>query len=77
MLSQCLSNPAILSVFGPDNDYQVVSGRIVRVEEVVDQAHQPKAAGENDELIFGSELLEQILLVLLGDGQFGVGGGWL
>jgi hypothetical protein len=37
------------------------------VKEVRDKAHQAQAAGEDNELIFGSEFLEQGLLIFLAD----------
>ena len=67
MLSQCFSDPTIFSHVGTDHNKQVISCRIVGVEEVVDQAHQAKAAGDNDKLIFGAKLLEQVLLIFLGN----------
>lgn len=35
------------------------------MEEVCDESHQAQASGEDHELIFGSELLEQDLLIFL------------
>jgi hypothetical protein len=35
------------------------------MQEIVDKAHQAKAASNNDKLIFGTKLLEQSLLVFL------------
>jgi hypothetical protein len=65
MFSQCLSNPAIFSLIGSDYDNQIITGRIVGVEEIVDKAHQPEAAGDDDKFIFSAKLLEQVLLVFL------------
>jgi hypothetical protein len=67
MLGQCFANPAIFSIFGTNYHNEVISSGIVGVEEVGDQAHQPEATGENDELIFCTELLEEGLLVFLGE----------
>ncbi|KAI6775463.1 hypothetical protein HG530_002221 [Fusarium avenaceum] len=65
MFSQCLSNPAVFSLISSDDNNQIITGRIVGVEEIVDKAHQPEATGDNDKLIFSAKLLEQVLLIFL------------
>jgi hypothetical protein len=60
-----LSNPSILSVVCTDHDYQVVSGGIIRVEEVGDNTQEAEATRHDDELIFFAELFEYFLLELL------------
>jgi hypothetical protein len=65
MLRQCLANPHILAVVGSDEQYEVVSGGVVRVEEVRDYAQQAEAAREDDELIFLAQLFEDVLLEFL------------
>lgn len=52
MLCQRLANPHILAIVGSDEQDEVVSGGIVRVEEVRDYAQQAEAAREDDKLIF-------------------------
>lgn len=65
MLGQCLTNPHILAVVGPDEQYEIVSSGIVRVEEIGDYAQKAEAAGEENELIFPAQLIEDVLLELL------------
>jgi hypothetical protein len=48
MLSQRLANPHILAVVGTDEQDEIVSGGIVRVEEVCDYPQQAEAAREED-----------------------------
>ena len=66
VLGQRLADPSILAVLGADDDDEVVPGRVVRVQQVGDEAHEAEAAREHNELIFGPELLEERLLVFLG-----------
>lgn len=65
MFGQSLSQPAILSFFSANYDDEVVPSRIVGMEKIRDKAHQAQTTGEDDELIFCTELLEEVLLVLL------------
>lgn len=65
MLRQGLSNPAIFSLFRPNDYYQIVSGSIVAVQQVGDQSQEPEAPGQDDKRIVASELPEQMLLVFL------------
>lgn len=65
MFGQRLTNPHILAIVGPDEQYKIVSGGIVRVEEVCDYAQKAEAAREEDELIFPAEFIEDVLLKLL------------
>ena len=62
---QGFSNPSILSIVCADDDYQIVSGGIVRVEKVRDYAQEAEAARKEDELIFLAEFFEYFLLELL------------
>ena len=66
LFGQRLTDPAILPLVCADDDYQVATYRIERVKKVCNNAQQTKAARKDDELIFGSKLGEQVLLILLG-----------
>jgi len=46
MFRQRFANPAIFSLVGSDNYNQVVSSRIVRVQEISDKAQKTKASGQ-------------------------------
>jgi hypothetical protein len=65
MLCQRLANPHILAIVGSDEQDEVVSGGIVRVEEVRDYAQQAEAAREDNKLIFLAQLFEDVLLEFL------------
>ncbi|UKZ60515.1 uncharacterized protein TrAtP1_001790 [Trichoderma atroviride] len=65
MLGQCFANPVVLTLVCADEDDEVAPGGIVGVEEVCDKAHLAQPAGQDHEFIFGSKLLEQLLLVFL------------
>jgi hypothetical protein len=61
------TDPLILAIICPHNQDQVISRRIIGVEQVRHEAQKPKAPGEDNELIFTAELVEEVLLVLLGE----------
>ena len=65
MLGQGLADPDILAIVGPHEEYKVVPDGIVRVEEVRDYAQKAEAAREEDELIFLTQFVEDVLLELL------------
>jgi hypothetical protein len=65
VLSQRLTNPYILAIVCADEQYKVVSGGIVRVEEVRDYAQEAEAPRQEDELIFFAKLFEDVLLKFL------------
>lgn len=65
MLRQGLSDPAILSLICPDDQYKLVLTRIVGVEEVGKESKEAEAACENNKLILVFELLEDVLLIFL------------
>ena len=65
MLCQRLANPYILAIISSDEQDEVVSGGVVRVEEVRDYAQQAEAAREDDKLIFLAQLFEDVLLEFL------------
>jgi hypothetical protein len=65
MLGQRLANPHILAVVRTDEQYEVVAGGIVGMEEVRDYAQKAKAPREEDELIFLAQLVEDVLLEFL------------
>lgn len=65
MLRQRLSDPAILPVVCRYEQYEVVTRCIVRMEEICDESQKTQAAGNDDELVFLSQLLEYLLLVFL------------
>ncbi len=48
-----------------DDDDEVVAGGVVTVEEIRDRRIRPRPLRNDDEFIFGPELLEKVLLVLL------------
>lgn len=58
MFGERLANPGVLPIVGTDNDDQIVPCRIVRMEEVGDEADEGEASRQYDELIFFSELLK-------------------
>jgi hypothetical protein len=66
MLGEGLTHPGILAILGTNDDYQIVPGGIVTVEQVGDQPHEAETAGQNHELILAAQLLEEVLLVLQG-----------
>lgn len=59
------SDPAIFSIVGSDQDYQIIPNSIVGVQEVRDDADQPQSAGEHDELTIGSKLGEEVFWISL------------
>jgi hypothetical protein len=65
VLRQRLADPDILAVVGADEQYEVVPGGVVRVEEVRDYAQQAEAARQKNELIFFAQLVEDVLLEFL------------
>jgi hypothetical protein len=65
VLSQRLANPDVLAIVCTDEQYKVVSGGIVRVEEVRDYAQEAEAPRQEDELIFFAKLFEDVLLKFL------------
>jgi hypothetical protein len=65
MLGQRLANPDILAVFGANEQYEVVSNGIVRVEQIRDYAQQAEAPRQEDEFIFFAQLSEDVLLEFL------------
>jgi hypothetical protein len=65
MLGQRLANPHILAVVGADEQYEVVSGSIVGVEEIRYYAQEAEAARKEDELILLAQFVEDVLLKLL------------
>jgi hypothetical protein len=65
VLSQRLTNPYILAIVRANEQYKVVSGGIVRVEEVRDYAQEAEAPRQEDELIFFAKLFEDVLLKFL------------
>lgn len=66
MLCEGFANPIILTVFSTDEDDKTIPGGIVRVEKVADNVQKTEAAGEDDEDIFRTEKIVQVLLKLLG-----------
>jgi hypothetical protein len=65
VLGQCLPDPGVLTVLGPDDEDEVVACSVIAVQKVGDEPHQAQAPREDDELIFGADLLEEILLEFL------------
>ena len=65
MLGQRLANPHILALVCSDEQDEVVTSGIVRVQEVRDYAQQAEAAREDNQLIFLAQLLEDVLLEFL------------
>jgi hypothetical protein len=65
VLSQRLTNPYILAIVCADEQYEVISGGIVRVEEVRDYTQEAEAPRQEDELIFFAKLFEDVLLKFL------------
>lgn len=65
MLSQCLSDPHILAIFGANKQDEVVSSGIVGVKEVCDYAKQAEAPRKEDKLILFAQLFEYVLLKFL------------
>jgi hypothetical protein len=65
VLRQRLADPDIFAVVGAEEQYEIVSGGVVRVEEVRDYAQQAEAARQEDELIFLAQLVEDVLLEFL------------
>ena len=63
MFGEGLTDPCVFPVFCTDDDDQVVPCGIVGVGEIGDEADEAQAAGQDDELIILSELLEELLLV--------------
>jgi hypothetical protein len=61
------TDPLILAILCPHNQDQAISRRIVGVEQVRHKTQKPEAPGEDNELIFAAELVEEVLLVLLGE----------
>jgi hypothetical protein len=65
VLGQRLANPDILAIVCADEQYEIVSCGIVRVEEVRDYAQETEAPRKEDELIFLAKLFEDVLLEFL------------
>jgi hypothetical protein len=65
MLSHGLANPHILAIVGPNEQHKIISGGIVRVKEVRDYAQEAEAARKEDELIFLTQFVEDVLLEFL------------
>jgi hypothetical protein len=65
VLGQRLANPHIFAIVGADKKYEVASGGVVGMEEVRDYAQQAEAPGEENELIFLAQLVEDVLLEFL------------
>jgi hypothetical protein len=59
------ANPFILSIIGTHYYNQIVARCIKGVKEIRHDPQKPETSGENDELIFVAELVEQILLIFL------------
>jgi hypothetical protein len=66
MFGERLSNPAILAFVCAKKDDEVVARCIVRVKEVRHDAQKADASCDDEKLIFAPELVEDLLLVLLG-----------
>jgi hypothetical protein len=65
MLGQRFANPHIFAIVGANEQYEVVSGGIVGMEEVRDYAQKAEAPREEDQLIFLAQLIEYVLLEFL------------
>jgi hypothetical protein len=65
MFGQRLTDPSIFPIFSSDDYDEVISGSVVAVEEIRNEAHEAEALRDNDEFIFDTELLKEVLLVLL------------
>ena len=65
MFCQSLSNPAIFSIVSPDDHNKIVPSYIVGVKKIRHYTQQAQTTSENDKLIFGTKLGEEILLILL------------
>ncbi|GJC97293.1 hypothetical protein ColKHC_06119 [Colletotrichum higginsianum] len=67
VLSQRLSNPVVFAIIGPDKNNEVVACSVVGMKQIRHEPHQTQTAGEDHQLIFIPQLLEEALLVFLGD----------
>jgi len=62
MFSQRLAHPVILPILSADEDDKVVTRGIVRVQEIGDEAEEAQSPGEYEQLVFGAERVEDVLL---------------
>lgn len=65
MFGKRFANPYVLTLFSAYEKYEVITGGIVRVEEVGDDAQEAEAARKYNELIVVSQFLEDVLLEFL------------
>jgi hypothetical protein len=66
MFRQSLPDPAIFVLVCADKQYKIVPCRVIGVEKVGQESKEAEAARENNQLILLSKLLEELLLVFLG-----------
>lgn len=65
MFSKTFANQGVLLFIGVDDDYQVAANNIVGVKKVGNDAKKTEASSEDDELIFGTKFIEEVLLIFL------------
>jgi hypothetical protein len=59
------TNPLVFPIIRAYDQDQVVTCGIVGMQQICYQAQETQAPRKNDKLIFGSELVKKVLLILL------------
>lgn len=65
MTRQTLSDPFVLSIICSYHQDEIISGGIIKMKQVCDQAQKPEASSKDDQLILRAQFGEDVLLVLL------------
>lgn len=69
MFGERFSDPVIFAVVSANEDDKVVTCSVVGVEEIRDKAQEAETAGEDEQLVFGAKVVEDVLLELEGEGK--------